>query len=143
VLEVTEDATFVQEGPDLGIQLLLSDVLQMMDGEARDHGVESPERRKRLAQIVGDDLNIRRRREPASGPFEHEWGKVDRYAGRPRPGVQHDLQKPAIPTTNVQDTPDVAGDFIDERRLAGHPMGHLVRFFEVGAGVRRSLPFVH
>ena len=92
MFEVAEHATAVQQAPDFLVQLSLPFVHQVMNREARYHCVERAERRERLVEIVGDDVDSRRSGEPLSGQVQHVRREVERDTGGLRPLAEDEVQ---------------------------------------------------
>jgi hypothetical protein len=73
VLEVGEHTARLEEVPDLPIQRAFSLVRQMVNGEARDDGVEPAKRGQRMIEIVAHDSHGWVGAESGAQLVEHVW----------------------------------------------------------------------
>ena len=104
MFEIAEHATDRQRIPHLLIELPLSLVLYVVDGEARHDDVEYSERWQRLLKIVCNDLHASICVEALVQPFEHGRREIQCDSDSLWPGAQHKVQEAAVTGAKVQNT---------------------------------------
>ena len=142
MLEVAEHAPGVQQPPDLFVQLPFPFVGEMMNRKARDHRVERTERRQRLVEIVGGDVDSRRAGEPLSREIQHVWGEVERDADGLGPCLQDEVQQPAITTAQIEHPRDASRELLEQDGFARRAMRDAVGAHEITGRVFGGPPFV-
>ena len=80
VLEVGEDPAGLEQLEDLAIERALALVLEVVDRERGDDGVEAPELRQRLGEVVLDELDALIAGEALARRLEHQLGEVEAHA---------------------------------------------------------------
>jgi hypothetical protein len=77
VLEVAEDPAGLEQREHLGVELALALVLEVVDGERRDHEVERAEVGERLGEVMAQDLDRSVLREALASGVQHRRREVE------------------------------------------------------------------
>src|SRR5262245_4666914 len=143
MFEVAEYAARRECVPHFLIELPLSLVLHVVDGEARYDDVKDARRRKRLLKVVRNDLHAPGRAESLPETIEHGRRKIDGSSDGFWSRAENQVQQSAIAGTEIQNALNGLGQFFEQDRFAGGTMRHAVGLLEVVQRMFDGLPLAH
>src|SRR5579871_295267 len=103
----------------------------MVNGEARDYGVEGADRGQRVIKIVGDDLDPAVCSETFVQLIQHRRREIDCDCVRFRASELHQRQQAASATAEIEDAMERTGQEIEEDRFAFGAMRNAIGALEV------------
>ena len=99
----------------------------MVDRHRGDDGVEAPEVRQRLGQVVLDEFDSILAVEPLPGRGEHDLGEVETDALHLRALAPQEIEQPAVAGPDVEDPTGVARHVLEQDALPLSPARKLIR----------------
>jgi hypothetical protein len=141
VLEVGEDAAGFQEVEDLSVERTLPFVLEVVDGERGDDGIEAPERGQRLGEVVLYERDASVLGEALARRLQHGLGEVEAHADNPGATAREETEEPPVPCSEVEDAPGIAGHLFEHGALSLRAARIGVSPGEVAQRVFRGRPF--
>ena len=119
MLEVRERPAGLEQIEHLTVQRALSLVLEVVDGERGDDGVEAPEgfAGQRLDEVVPDELDAPFVGEALACRPQHDLGEVEAHAERLGAANQEEGEQTPVARPEVEDAPGVAGHLLEQDAL--------------------------
>src|SRR6266446_5925147 len=122
MLQVAEDPSRDQRSVDLRIKRLLPFIGAVMNGKARYDHVKAAKIGQRLVQVVCDHPDPVVAAKPLAGGLQHGGRKVERHPFGNAPVYQQQRQQPAIPGSQIKDSPGVLRNEFEQSSFAFHTM---------------------
>jgi hypothetical protein len=107
----------------------------MMDGETGYDGVESTDFRKRVVQVMFDDLNFFVAEKSFAGRVQHRRGEVQRHAFGVGPVNAQHRQEPAVARSQIENALKAPRKQFPKNRFPFGAMRNLIRASQVTAGM--------
>jgi cytochrome P450 len=133
VLEVGEDPAGVEQIERLLVERALALMLEMVDREGRDHGVETADVWQRQAEVVAHQLDAPVAGETLAGRAEHQLGEVHAHRVHPRALALKQCEQSPVAGAEVEDAADVERHLFEQDRLPFGPMRKLIGPIEIAA----------
>jgi hypothetical protein len=117
-------------------------VLEMVDRERRDDGVETSERGERRGEVVLDELDAVVIGKPLACRLEHEIGEVKAHAAHLAPIDLEKGEQAAVARPEVEDATSVVGDMLEQDALSLRSARISIRPVEIPSYMLRRRPLV-
>lgn len=122
MLEITENASGVHPGKNLGVKRPLAFMNEMVNSEARNHGIEEAELGKRILEIVANDGNGAIIGEALASSPQHGRREIDGHR-HCSGAIQFDQGKqPSIACAEIKNTARGRWNELQKSRFALHPV---------------------
>jgi hypothetical protein len=135
VLQIAKDSIWVQHPVNLAIQRSLAFVDEMVNGEAGDHGIELTKFGQRIIKIVFYYSHSSIINKPLADGVQHGGREVHRHGIGTRMLSANQSQQAPIASAQIQNSPGVLRNELQQSRFSFHSVGYLVGTSEVVAGV--------
>jgi len=142
VLEVGECPSGLKRVKDLGVQLALSVVLEVVDRHRGDDRVEATERGQRLGQVVLDELDALIAREPLARRVEHDVREIEADSAQVPAIALKQRQQPAVAGAKVEHTANLRRDVVEQHAFAFPAARELVGTAEIPTDMFGGCPLL-
>ena len=127
VLEVGEHPARFEQVIDFAAQRPLALVLEVVDHQRGDDGVEAPEVRQRLGEVVLDEFDASDPGEPLARGGEHQLGEVEADPEHLRALPPQVIEQAAVAGPDVEDATGVERHVLEQDALSLCPARKLIR----------------